>query len=79
MLDARTSKEELRHLADIYVRPFSVPRANGGVRTTKVLERPPVLGSVALAPLVRAATTRNIEVRSSGLRCLLAYFVLAGP
>lgn len=62
LLEARSSREELQHLAEVYVQPFSVPRANGGAKLTKELEKMPVLGSVALAPVLRPATSKHVEV-----------------
>ena len=73
LLEARTSQEQLKHHADVAVEPFTVPRAMGGANLTRLLEKPPVSGSVPLATVLRPATTRGSprqQSESSGLHIM---------
>ena len=73
LLEARTSQEQLKHHAEVAVEPFTVPRAMGGANLTRLLEKPPVSGSVPLATVLRPATTRGSprqQSESSGLHIM---------
>jgi hypothetical protein len=52
---------QLKYLGEVAISTFSVPRASGGAHQTKELEKAPISGCVALAPMLRAISASSFD------------------
>ena len=52
---------QLKYLGEVAISTFSVPRASGGALQTRELEKAPISGGVALAPMLRAVSASSFD------------------